>query len=513
MPDRRMMAAVDLGSNSFHMLVARIEHGEVRIIDRIREMVRLAAGLNEKGQLDEAVRQQALDCLERFGDRLREVPNDNIRAVGTQTFRRLRHPGSFLRAAEKALDCPIEIIGGREEARLIYTGVYSTVPRDERQRLVIDIGGGSTEMIIGNGPEPKLTESLQYGCVTVTRLFFSNDEINAKRWQKARAVLLGDLQELAQGYLAAGWQQAMGTSGTLRAISSVCVKAGWAESGITRPALNQLIEALIKSGKQKDFKLPGLSERRRPVFAGGVLVLDALCEALKIERMEVSDSALREGLLYDMLGRISHTDPRNTTIKAMAMRYGVDEQQAERVRETALYLFDQVATEWELRPPHRALLAWAADLHEVGLGISHSRYQEHSGYLISNSDMAGFSRLEQRFMAFLAQHHRRSIDEDWHEDMPRRLHDTAARVLAILRISVILHRARSSQPLPHLELVAKGKNLSLVLPADWLDQRPLVRRDMELESGILKAMSLQLRVRTSQHSSNERRLDASGHAS
>lgn len=510
MPERRTLAAVDLGSNSFHMLVARLEHGQVRVIDRIREMVRLAAGLNEQGELDPAVETMALECLARFGDRLREVPRENIRAVGTQTFRRLNHPGSFLRAAEQALMCPVEIIGGREEARLIYTGVHSTMPPDDEHRLVIDIGGGSTELIIGLNEQPLLTESLQYGCVTVTQKFFPEQQITQKSWKKARSALLGDLQELVANFKTSGWSKAIGTSGTLRAISSVCRKAGWLDSGITRTALNQLIALLIQHGRTDKLKLPGLSERRAPVFAGGVLVLDALCEALGIEQLSVSQSALREGLLYDMLGRLAHTDPRDATTKAMARRYELDQQQASRVRHTALKLFDQIASTWDLNDNQRDLLAWTADLHEMGLAISHSRYQDHSAYLLRHSDMAGFSRLEQRIMAFLAAHQRRPISAEWHEDVPRRLHQTAARMLVILRLSIILHRSRSQQELPQVRLSLtppgseskadtqavknKGKTLYLVMDLNWIKGRPLIAQDLRQERQLIKPLGIQLKI-------------------
>lgn len=495
MPDRRTLAAVDLGSNSFHMLVARLEHGEVRVIDRIREMVRLAEGLNHKGELEDAVRQRALACLARFGERLRDVPRQNIRAVGTQTFRRLNHPGAFLRSAEKALNCPIEIIGGREEARLIYAGVISGVPQDQQQRLVIDIGGGSTELIIGRGPTPTLMESLQYGCVTLTQNYFSEKHVNRKRWQRARNALLGDLQEISLTYQKEGWEHALGTSGTIRAIRSVCVNAGWSESGISRGALSRLSEYLQTLDKTSDLNLAGLSERRQPVFVGGVLILDALFEALKLDHLAVSDYALREGLLHDIIGRRDHRDPRDATITAMAMRYGVDQEQAQRVQNSALCIFDQIAAEWKLDDSHRDLLRWTAQVHEIGLGISHSRYQRHSGYLLSHSDMAGFSRLEQLMMSFLARYHRRMINSDWHERIPRRLHHTAAQLLLILRLAVILHRSRSPRSMPDIRVgAAKKHKLRLQLPYQWMEERPLTLRDLKQEKAAIKALELNLGI-------------------
>jgi exopolyphosphatase/guanosine-5'-triphosphate,3'-diphosphate pyrophosphatase len=362
-------AAVDLGSNSFHLLVARRKHGELRVLDRIREMVRIGGGLDKDGNLDEATSNRALDCLARFGQRLRGIPASNMRAVGTQTFRRLRKANSFLMVTETALGCPVDIIGGREEARLIYLGVSQGVSGHEDRRLVIDIGGGSTELVIGEGLEPMEMESLQFGCVSFTQWYFGNGELSRKRWEQARRGALAEMQELQIRYRDTGWKTAIGSSGTIRAVASICHARGWCERNITRPGLELLQKELLGFGTIDAIALPGLSERRKSVIVGGLAILSACFEALDLEELVVSPYALREGVLHDLLGRLEHRDPRDKTVQAFKLRYGVDPAQVERVRHTALRAFDQVAGALDLTQTHRDMLGWAADLHETGLSV------------------------------------------------------------------------------------------------------------------------------------------------
>ncbi|MDH3789903.1 MAG: Ppx/GppA family phosphatase, partial [Xanthomonadales bacterium] len=290
-------AAVDLGSNSFHLLVARREHGELRVIDRIKEMVRLGGGLDAEGNLDRVIQDRAFACLARFGQRLRGIPADNLRAVGTQTFRRMKNANSFLMIAETGLGCSIDIIAGREEARLIYLGVTQGVSGHQDRRLVIDIGGGSTELVIGEGLEPLEMESLQYGCVSLTRQFFGDGRISIDRWKKAVRSVMADLQELRVRYLRAGWDSVIGSSGTIKAVEEICRQQGWIEKDINADALHMLRDRLLEFETIDSVRLAGLSERRHPVLAGGLVMLCACFEALEIESIRVSPYALREGVL------------------------------------------------------------------------------------------------------------------------------------------------------------------------------------------------------------------------
>jgi len=489
-------AAVDLGSNSFHLLVARRDHGELRVLDRIKDMVRLGGGLDAEGRLDPAVQERAFASLARFGQRLRGIPQDNLRAVGTQTFRRMKNANAFLMIAETALGCSIDIIAGREEARLIYLGVIQGVAGHEDRRLVIDIGGGSTELVIGEGSRPLEMESLQYGCVSLTRRFFGDGRLTRKRWNRALSSVLADMQELRLRYLRTGWQTAIGSSGTIRAVETICQRLGWVERDITADALEMLTDRLLTFETIDAVNLPGLSERRQPVLAGGLVMLRACFEALQIRTLKVSPFALREGVLQDMLGRLEHRDPRDKTVESFMARYSVDTTQVERVKRTALAACDKIADGMFLRPIHRQLLGWAADLHEAGLSVSHSQYQVHSGYLVENSDMPGFTRQEQMFLAALVRNHRRGIPRGYADRLPTRLHEPLRLTLMCLRFACILCRSRDDAAVPGFRLIGSDDRMTVALPRDWVESHPLTVFDLQQEAKDLKAIGLQFQVET-----------------
>lgn len=473
-------AAVDLGSNSFHLLVARREHGELRFIDRIKEMVRLGGGLDEAGYLDQETQHRALECLARFDQRLRGIPDSNIRAVGTQTFRRMRQANAFLMIAETALGCPVDIIGGREEARLIYLGVSQGVSGHQERRLVMDIGGGSTELVIGEGQEPLEMESLQFGCVSSTRWYFGSGKISQRKWEKALRAVRAELQELEVRYRRIGWETAIGSSGTIRAAASICAARGWCEEGITARALARLVTEVLSCQAVSELQLSGLSERRQAVFIGGLAVLSAAFDALGIDHLKVSPYALREGVLHDLLGRLEHRDPRAKTVQAFVARYAVDPDQLRRVRGLAAEALRQVAS--DLSAESLAdLLGWAADLHETGLSVSHSGYQRHSGYLVGESDMAGFSQQEQLFLATLVRYHRRSIPDGYAADLPPRLHEPLRVLLYCLRLACILSRTREDEALPEFRIHRHGRRLIQHFDARWAMSHPLTMADLEHE--------------------------------
>jgi len=487
-------AAVDLGSNSFHLLVARREHGELRVLDRIKEMVRLGGGLDEEGQLDPNVQERAYACLARFGQRLRGIPADNLRAVGTQTFRRMKNANAFLMIAETALGCSIDIIAGREEARLIYIGVTEGVSGHEGRRLVIDIGGGSTELVIGEGLEPLELESLQYGCVSVTRRFFGDGHITRKRWKKAVRTVMADIQEMQLRYRQTGWDSAIGSSGTIKAVEEICRLQGWVEKDITYEALCFLRDRLLKFETIDAVKLPGLSERRHPVLIGGLAMLIACFKSLGLDSIKVSPFALREGVLNDLLGRQEHRDPRTKTVTAFMARYSVDQDQVERVKTVALVACSKMADVMFQRQIHKDLLGWAADLHETGLCVSHSQFQNHSAYLVENSDMAGFSRQEQLFLAALLRAHRRPISGDYADKLPTRLLEPLRIMLFCLRFACILCRTRDAESVPPFMLSATDAMITVDFPADWKERHPLTMTDLRQESEQLKAIGLRFRV-------------------
>ncbi|NND56112.1 MAG: Ppx/GppA family phosphatase [Xanthomonadales bacterium] len=487
-------AAVDLGSNSFHLLVARREHGELRVIDKIKEMVRLGGGLNEDGQLDPVIQERAFACLARFGQRLRGIPADNLRAVGTQTFRRMKNANAFLMIAETALGCSIDIIAGREEARLIYLGVTQGVSTGEGRRLVIDIGGGSTELIIGEGLKPLEMESLQYGCVSLTRRFFGDGLITAERWRAAERSIMADLQELRVRYMRTGWNRAIGSSGTIKAVEQICRQLGWIEKDINADALHMLRERLLEFDTIDSVRLPGLTERRHPVLIGGLVMLHACFKALEIESLQVSPYALREGVLHDLLGRLDSVDPRGKTIEALMSRYSVDREQVDRVKTAALKACDKIADSMYFRPIHRQLLSWAADVHEIGLGVSHSRYQLHSGYLVENSDLPGFTRQEQLFLAALVQNHRRAIPTGFLDKLPARLHEPLRMTLFCLRFACILSRSREEEAIPPFRLSSGDNTVTTSFSEQWIEKHPLTMFDLQQESRDLATIGLQFRI-------------------
>lgn len=500
-PDLQMetYAAVDLGSNSFHLLIARREHGELRVLDRIREMVRLRGGLDHEGNLDQEVQQRALACLSRFGQRLRGIPVGNRRAVGTQTFRRLKYAEEFLQASEQALECPVDIIAGREEARLIYLGVTQWVAGRRQKQLVMDIGGGSTELIIGDGHDPLEMESLQFGCVAVTSQFFADGNITEKALKKAQRAVAAELQELQHRYRTAGWKIAIGSSGTIRSAANICEINGWCRSGITSKALETLKQKALSFNTIADINIDGLSEARKPVFIGGLAIMLACFETLGIKRLVVSHYALREGLLQDQIGRLEHRDPRDKAIKALMSRFAVDAAQVVRVRRTALGLFDKVSSDAGLDDTHRDLLVWATELHEIGLSLSHVSYQQHSAYLVEASDLAGFSRQEQLFLAALVGFQRRDIPSSYSARLPVRLHGALSVTLLCMRLSWIFCRTREDEAIPEFDIKLDHARVRLILPPVWMDNHPLTMNDLEYEVSALQSIGLQLELSHPDH--------------
>lgn len=494
--DGELIAAVDMGSNSYHMVVARVEHGEPRVIDRLRETVRMAAGLRADGTLDAEHRARALNCLARFGQRIAGVPSVRVRAVATNTVRRLASPQAFLTAAESALGHPVEIVSGREEGRLIFLGASHDLPASRENRLVIDVGGGSTEFIIGRGLAPLQTESVQAGCIASTMRFFPGGKLNRKRWQKALGEIGVLLQQFAEDYREAGWLDAYGSSGTAKSIGSVVQAMKFSDDGITPASLASLREALLAQGQIGALKLPGLAEDRAPVIAGGVVIFEAAFAALGIERMRVCESSMREGLLWDLLGRAGGSDPRTASIDALASRYGVDRAQARRVESTSMLLFDQVAKAWKLDGEAREWLSWCARVHEIGLAIAHSQHHHHGAYILRHADLAGFSRQEQQLLAAVVQSHRRKPDKMLFSALPQRYRILARHITALLRLAVLFRRARRAESLPQMRLTATAQRLRLGLPEQWLEQHPLTAADLEQETAPLADLGARLELET-----------------
>ena len=484
---------MDLGSNSFRMVLAAVVDGGLRRVDSLREGVRLAAALGPDGRLTPEGEARALACLERFGQRLRDLPPDNVRAVGTNTLRRARGARTFLRRARAALGHPVEVISGHEEARLVYRGVSSDLGPGEGRRLVIDVGGGSTECILGRGQTPLRTESLYIGCVGLTLAHFADGRVRREAMRKAELAAGQELEGLAEEWRGLGWDTCAGSSGTVRAIAAVARRNGWNGEGVTPRALEKVRRALLDAGEVAAVRLPGLSRERAAVLPGGIAILAAAFQAFGIERMTASSGSLREGLLLDLLGRRGTSDVRPQSLRRLQELYRVDAEQAARVERTALGLLRQAARAWELEDPAWASwLAWAARVHEIGLAVAHGGYHKHGEYLLTHADIPGFSLQEQRMLAVMVRGHRRKLPAELFADLPEELCAPATRLALLLRLAVLLHRSRAGREPEAVELQVGEDSLRLRLPAGWLEERPLTAADLEQEAGWLASAGWRL---------------------
>jgi len=486
---KQHLAAIDLGSNSFHMVVARVENNQIQVVDRLKEMVRLASGLNEKRVLSESKMQEAVECLSRFRQRINDLPLGNVAATGTMTLRRAKNSNIFMPLAEQALGFPINVVGGREEARLVYQGVAHSFSHAESNRLVIDIGGGSTEFIIGKGLKPKLMESLNMGCVNMTQKWFANGELKPEQFHAAIMWARQKLEWIADDYRETGWSEAIGSSGTAKAIGKI-LDSNFATNGVIRhAALLELKNLMQQQGKIRKLEIEGLSAKRAPVLAGGLSVMIAAFEQLRIEEMRYSEAALREGLLYDMLESASGHDIRQDAVATMCKRYGVDNAQSELVRQLALQFFDQILEPEAEKDERRLLLQWACDLHEMGLSISHSNYPEHSAYLVEQSDMAGFSREIQNTLGLMLRLQRGKFQQALIDAFPRILKGLR-KLIVLFRLAILISRGRN--PIQGIRLHYHAKHYHLTFPQGYLDTHPLSLAELKQEQIELAKAGLEL---------------------
>lgn len=491
------VAAVDLGSNSFHLFVARVIDGRLHIVDRLKQRVLLAAGLDAKGNLSKAAQSRALECLERFGQRLGSLPHQSVRAVGTNTLRRAHNTRAFIRRAQRALGHPIEVISGREEARLIYLGVAHTTAENVGRRLVIDIGGGSTECVVGKDFDPLAADSLYMGCVSYSLKYFPNGRIRGEYFEHAEIAASLEFESLASRYNGLKWKECVGSSGTILAAEQILRANGWTRQGITREGLVKLRKEMIALGNVNRLaQMRGISADRAPVFPGGLAILSAAFDAFDIPRMQTSTGALREGLVYDLLGRIGHEDVRDATIRQFADRYHVDLEQAERVERTAMMFLKVAAPVWGLDIGlARRLIAWSTRLLEIGLSVSYSGYHKHSAYIVAHADMPGFSREDQEILAAVILGYRRKISSVQFRNLPEE-HEWMAKCLCVLlRLSGRLHRGRRTRALPRLQLSVKKNRLALKFPRGWLAKHPLTSADLDDEKTRLHPLGFELLAR------------------
>lgn len=488
-----LVAAIDLGSNSFHMIVARVDQGEIRPVERLGKKVQLAAGLNRHDELTAEAMKRGFSCLSQFAQYLSGNQFQAVRVVGTNALRKACNSRAFVDKAQSILGYPVEIIAGREEARLIYLGVAQTQSDDNERRLVIDIGGGSTEFVIGERFEPKLMESLHMGCVVFTDRFFGTGELSPQRFQSAYYAARLELLNIEQSYSRLGWVDTVGSSGSIRAVSTILQAMGECEI-ISRDNLAMLKQKVLTFNQISSVRFPGLKPDRQAIFPAGLAILMACFDALGIEHMRYSDGALREGVLHDMLGRDRHEDVRERTINALMSRYHVDEQLAAHVMTHARKCFAMVADAWKLTDKDLELLSWAARVCQIGLDISHTQYHRHGAYLIDNSDLMGFSKREQQQLALLVRGHRRSISKPpmnaWPKETARRL----MHLTILLRIANALTLGLNGDALPEYAMSVSGSTISLFFPDDWIEQHPLTAANFAAERSYLSKAGFRLVV-------------------
>lgn len=492
------LAAVDLGSNSFHLQVARVVGKQLYPMDSLKEMVRLAAGLASDKKLDEASQTRALDCLKRFSERLRGFPTHAVRIVGTNSLRVAKNSAEFLRKAEAVLGFSIEIIAGHEEARLIYLGVAHSLPASDNNRFIIDIGGGSTEFIIGTRLEPNKLESLYMGCVSHSLRFFPDGKITKGAMKRAELAAQTEIQSIAMEFSATQWQEAYGSSGTARALGRILKLNGYVDNsqagGITLEGLEKFREYLLKVGDARKLIIPGLHPDRAPVIAGGFAIMFAAFKELAIQQLRLTTGALRQGVLYDLLGRFYDEDMREVSVQQFMQRYLVDSAQAARIESLSSALGKQLLANYndeETIEDAMQLLSWAARLHEVGISVAHSGYHKHSAYILGNADIPGFSKMEQMRLSQLVLAHRGALAK-----VSEFLTNPISLAQSItLRLATIFYRSRTSIKLPSMKIQVDNGAYELSISHAWLACNPLtetlLRAEMEAWAAVNIDFSIQ----------------------
>ncbi len=495
--DYSLYAAIDLGSNSFHLIVIKKTEQQIQIIDSHKEMIRLRSGLDQDGYLTDKAINTGIDCLQKFGQLLKNIPSDQVRAVGTNTLRNAKNSRIFLSQAQDALGHDIDIVTGKEEARLIFLGVSHGLPNNHKQHLIIDIGGGSTEFIIGEDFKHKHLTSTEMGCVSISQMFFKDGKITSQACKKATNYCRRILKPHSSKLVKKGWDDAIGASGSIKAIGNILKECEYTEREITLAGMLKIQKALIKAGTIEDAiqqGLKGLKEERFPVFIGGLMVLTSAFQELKIIKMLVSDNALREGLIYDNLGRLNQKDVREASVTALQKWLKADEQQSERISITANKLLKDYKKSSKLTDKHLSftkLLSWVAKLHETGMSLSYKRYRQHSAYLIENAELAGFSQQEQQILAIIVKNHQGKFNNADYEELEEKQTSKLIILTLLLRLAVLLHRGRKSDGID-VDLSVKEETITLKFKQEWLENHPLTDEDLDAEAKQFAKLGYQL---------------------
>ena len=490
---QQTLAAVDLGSNSFHLQIARVVNHQLYPLDSLKETVRLGAGVTADRKIEAKTAERAFNALRLFAERLRGLPHEAVRVVGTNALRVAKNAHAFVKEAEAILGYPIEVIAGREEARLIYIGVANSLPPSQHDRLVVDIGGGSTEFIIGHRLKPKVLDSLYMGCVSYSERYFPDGAMDKRSFKEAQLAASKELEQISTRFRKEGWKNAIGSSGTAKALGVLLQENGQTTDGISREGLEWLRDKAIKAGGFTSLSLPGVKGDRVPVLPGGLAIMLTIFEVLDIRHMSVADTALRDGVLYDLLGRTHHADIRDATVEAMARRYHVDHSQATRVRQLALAFFERTdeTTDSELAFQRRQKLAWAARLHEIGIDIAQASFHKHSAYIVANADMPGFSKREQAALAALILAQRGRLTKVG-IDLPT--DESFATKVLCLRLAVLLSRSRRNVDSQLFSLARVNGEFRLSVKGDWFASRSLTQYELEQETSEWKSAGMKLEI-------------------
>lgn len=493
---RELYAAVDLGSNSFHMIVAEIINHQMHIIDRHKDMVRLANGLDSDGNLSLEKMNSAIASLEKIGERIKHIPKSHLRVVGTNTLRKAKNSNYFLRRASKALGKPIDVISGREEARILYLGVAHSLPNNQGKRLVIDIGGGSTELIIGEEFNSIIRESLHMGCVSYTQKFFSDAKVSKQNFNHAVLQARRQLLPIVSKYKAKGWDVVIGASGSMRSTAKVIIENKYSVNGIEKQGVALLIKDCFELKDMTNLKqLKGLSARRLPVFIGGLVIIKALFESLDLQTIQISSGALREGIVYDLSGRLHHNDIRQRSIDKLVQQFEIDKVHSQRVKATIDDLIE--LSNIKLTTAQLDLLNWAAQLHELGLNISHSHFEKHAAYIISHADMPGFSNQEQVKLSVVVALLRRKIKKEWLQKLTPKQYSELLPLLVIFRAATLLNRPRTDEAIELEFIDIKDNRIQIQFKDGWLHAHPLTHEDLQSEAKYLKSLDIEFLINIS----------------
>ncbi|MBK5145512.1 guanosine-5'-triphosphate,3'-diphosphate diphosphatase [Budviciaceae bacterium BWR-B9] len=475
-----LYAAIDLGSNSFHMLVIREIAGRIQIIDRIKRKVRLAAGLGDDNCLSEEAMQRGWQCLRLFAERLYGIPPSHICIVATAALRAAKNSNTFITTAETILGYPVKIISGEEEARLIYQGVAHTTG-GAQSRLVVDIGGGSTELITGTADNISQLVSLPMGCVTWLEHYFSDRTLSTDNFQQAELAAHHLLVPIADKLKYQGWKICVGASGTVQALQEIMVAQGMDEQ-ITLDKLQQLKERAIQCGKLEELEIAGLTLERALVFPSGLSILIAIFETLGVNSMNLAGGALREGLIYSMLNQPVEKDIRQTTIQMMQYQYAIDRQQADRVSQLIDHFYHQLKDSWDINDSMAELLHWASQIYEIGLSIDFKQSPQHAAYLLNHTEMPGFTPAQRKLLAALLINQTDIINQPVLAEQNALSLQQAQRLVRLLRIAILLCRSRHPDRIPDITLTGQGEHLNLEIKKEWLALYPLLTETLQQES-------------------------------